>query len=710
VASFEQSETPLERVLHSLDGVKGQSGGWSARCPAHQDRHNSLSVSEGDEGRALLHCHAGCSTETILKELGLEWGDLFPAAAGERVDSPEAIYEYTDAEGAPLFEVVRYPDKRFLQRRHDLDSPDGYTWNRAGVESVLYRLPAVLATVSAGEVVYVVEGEKDVEALEQVGATATCNPGGAGKWRPEYSDALRGARVVVVADLDEPGLRHASQVAESLAEVAASVEVVEPAAGKDAADHLAGGFGLVDFRPLGEHELADFRRLLDEVVEYLTRFVVLDEIQATAIALWVFHTHVFGAAEATPYLQITSAEKRSGKSRLLDVLEAVVADPWRVISPTEATLFRYIDAEQPTLLIDEYDTIFNGKDHEGLRAILNAGFQPGTPVPRVIGDGHHLRVGMFNVFCPKALAGIGTLPDTVADRSIKIELKRRKATEQVDRARRRPLRDAGDALRGRLAVAAAAAIQRLSGAAPEIPNELDDRAADIWEPLLAIADLAGGPVGLRARKAAVALAAGEAREEESRGLLLLRDIQRLFAESRLERVPTNDLIRALAVDQESPWAMWWDERDDKPATGSQRQLARLLKPYAIHSRTLRIANTQAKGFERTDFLDAWARYLSAETVETVPSVPSQDRPAVSGTDGTDSPLPGGTTWQLTDIEIQRLLETHQPSIVGREDLTTRSERYQLALLYSLAERVNESRVLAEADALVEEGIAKWRDE
>ena len=575
---------------------------------------------------------------------------------------------------------------------------------------MLYRLPAVLAAVSAGEGVYVVEGEKDVEALEHAGAIATCNPGGAGKWQPEYSVALRGARVVVVADRDEPGRRHAAEVAEMLSGVAVSVEVVEAAAGKDAADHLAAGKSLADFEAIEEREAAEVAVLLDGLVSYQRRFVVLSDVQADALALWVFHTHTFAAGEFTPYLQITSAEKRSGKSRLLDVLFGVVAKPWKVVAPTEATLFRYIDAEQPTVFIDEYDTIFSNKDYEGLRAILNAGFQTGTPVPRVSGDSQNRRVEMFNVYCPKALAGIGELPDTISDRSIRIELKRRTTTEQVERARRRTLQEVAGPLRAQLAATGTAIVQQLGQARPLIPDELDDRAADIWEPLLAIADLGGEAWAARARRAAVALTTGEMREEESRGLVLLRDIRECFEEPGIDRMSTNDLIRALAQDQESPWVEWWDERDDKPAKGSQRQLARLLKPYGIGSRTLRIEDLQAKGFEHADFCDAWRRYLPQEAAEAVPSVPSAepDRPGLRGTEGTDSgPSFGRAGWQLPDSEIHRLLDTYNPRIIGRDDISTKSERYQLALLHFAAERTNEAKILAEADALVSEGIARW---
>jgi hypothetical protein len=700
---------PLDRILDLLEGVRAQNGGFVACCPAHDDRVPSLSIREGDDGRVLLHCHAGCTKRDILDRLGVEWSDLFVDDSDGRLGVPDAVYPYVDSEGSRLFEVVRFPGKRFLQRRPDPDSPGVYTWNRESVQPVLYRLPGVLAAAAAGELVYVVEGERDVEALEQAGATATCNPGGAGKWREEYSEALRQARVVVVADLDEPGLVHATQVAEMLAGVAASVEVVEPAEGKDAADHLAAGHGLSDFRPFGMRKAAEVGPLLDELVEYQKRFVVLSDAQAVALALWVFHTHAFSAAEFTPYLQITSAEKRSGKSRLLDVLFGVVPKAWKVIAPTEATLFRYIDAEQPTVFIDEYDTIFNNKDYEGLRAILNAGFQTGTPVPRVSGDAQHRRVEMFNVYCPKALAGIGELPDTIADRSIRIELKRRKTSEQVERARRRALTEIAEPLRARLAAAGTAILQQLARARPSVPDQLDDRAADIWEPLLAIADLAGPIWAARARRAAVALTRGESREEDSRGLILLRDIRRIFRETSIDRISSSDLIRLLADDPESPWADWWDEREAKPASGSQRKLAYLLKPYGISSRTLRIEAAQAKGFDQTDFADAWARYLAQEGSDSVPSVPRAQGEivGVSGTDGTDNPGMRGNG-RLSDAEIHRLLDSHRPAVVARDDISTKCERYQLALLFKAREHANESRLLAEANQMVADGIAHWR--
>jgi len=158
-------------------------------------------------------------------------------------------------------------------------------------------------------------------------------------------------------------------------------------------------------------------RLLDDVQAFLRRYVVLTDAQATAVVLWAAHTHAIDAFEVTPFLAITSPEKRCGKTRLLDVLELLVANPWRAVMPSEAVVYRKIAADAPTLMLDETDAIFNTKNTntEPLRALLNAGNRRGTSVPRCVGPTQ--QVVNFEVFGPKALAGIGLLPDTVADRS-----------------------------------------------------------------------------------------------------------------------------------------------------------------------------------------------------------------------------------------------------------------------------------------------------
>jgi 5S rRNA maturation endonuclease (ribonuclease M5) len=235
----------VDRILGKLERVKRNEKGWEARCPAHDDRVASLSIAGGDDGRVLLRCHAGtgCATEEIVAAIGLKMVDLFePSSSKRRI---VATYDYEDEQGALLFQAVRFEPKGFAQRR-----PDGrgdWIWKLEKTRRVLYRLPRVLEAVKAGQTVYVVEGEKDVHALEQAGEVATCNPMGAGKWRDQFSKALRGAAIVIVQDRDEEGRKHAAAVAKSLHGIAESVHVIEAAEGKDAADHLAAGRTVTEF-------------------------------------------------------------------------------------------------------------------------------------------------------------------------------------------------------------------------------------------------------------------------------------------------------------------------------------------------------------------------------------------------------------------------------------------------------------------------------
>jgi len=224
----------LDKLRETLEvhGYKPTDRG-EVRCPAHDDQRASLSISEGDDCRALVHCHAGCTPEAITAALGLTVRDLFPPGSSNGKRREVATYPYTDETGELLFEVVRFLPKDFRQRR-----PDGHgsvVWKLGkDTRRVVYRLPAIVEAVSSGRTVYIVEGEKDVATLVGWGLDATCNPGGAGKWRDEYSEVLRGASVVVIPDADKPGRDHAARVAGSLAGVAALVRVVEMPGAKDA--------------------------------------------------------------------------------------------------------------------------------------------------------------------------------------------------------------------------------------------------------------------------------------------------------------------------------------------------------------------------------------------------------------------------------------------------------------------------------------------
>ncbi len=231
--------------------------------------------------------------------------------------------------------------------------------------------------------------------------------------------------------------------------------------------------------------------LLDDVRAFVRRFVVLTATQADAVALWVAHTHVFDAFGITPYLAVTSAEKRSGKTRLPEVLELLIREPLPTANISDAALFRVTNDKQPTLLVDEVDALFSNKlPREELRGILNAGYRSGAVVHRM-GGSNNTSLQTFSVYCPKAFAGIGNcLPDTISDRSIPISLKRRTRDESVERFRLRDVEAEGHALRDRLTDWLEPQRDHLHASRPRLPDELDDRAQDVWEPLLAIADIA----------------------------------------------------------------------------------------------------------------------------------------------------------------------------------------------------------------------------
>lgn len=236
-------------LLESRNLSPHKSGtGWEAHCPAHSDGNASLSVTEGSDGRILIHCHAGCSVESIVGALGLKLADLFPPRVVNCNNSkPRMVagYDYTDETGVLLFQCVRYEPKNFKQRRPDSSKPGEWIWNLKGVDRVLYRMPEVKAALVAGRTIFICEGEKDCDALAAGGFVATCNPMGAGKWLPEHAETLRGAaRVVVIADKDPPGRNHAQSVASSLQDVAKCVKLIELPDGdgrivKDAADWFA---------------------------------------------------------------------------------------------------------------------------------------------------------------------------------------------------------------------------------------------------------------------------------------------------------------------------------------------------------------------------------------------------------------------------------------------------------------------------------------
>ncbi len=215
----------LDRILSELKNVKSSGSGWTALCPAHDDQQKSLSIAEGENGRVLLKCFAGCKTEDIVRALDLEMSDLFAERHRPKrvVHEIVARYDYRDAKGSLLYQVIRYRPKAFKQRR---PAPSGkWIWDLKGVQRVLYRLPEIV-TAKPDDPVFVVEGEKDADRLAILGFVATTSPGGAGKWKSDYNKALKGRHVVLLPDNDDPGRAHAEQMAASLAGLAASIKIL----------------------------------------------------------------------------------------------------------------------------------------------------------------------------------------------------------------------------------------------------------------------------------------------------------------------------------------------------------------------------------------------------------------------------------------------------------------------------------------------------
>ncbi len=354
-------------------------------------------------------------------------------------------------------------------------------------------------------------------------------------------------------------------------------------------------------------EPIDGAKLLDALFAFIRSFVILNESQAVAVVLWIVHTHAFEAAESTPYLAVNSAEKRCGKTRLLEVLDLLVARAWLTGRTTGAALIRKVSSDRATLLLDESDAVFNGEKTyaEALRGILNSGHRRGGSATLSIPSGDGWEAAAFDVFSPKAIAGIGKLPDTVVDRSIAITLRRRNAAEPVGRFRRRKIAPEADRLRQETAAWALANLNALREAEPRLPDELDDRSQDGWEPLLAIADQVGGSWAERARADALVLSGDRAGEDDSIGVQLLRDVQRVFDERSADRLHSDDLLRGLHSIAESPWATW---RNGNPMGPSQ--LATRLRAFAIRSKQVKIDDTNRHGYLRADFEDAFSRYLA----------------------------------------------------------------------------------------------------
>ncbi len=362
--------------------------------------------------------------------------------------------------------------------------------------------------------------------------------------------------------------------------------------------------GFLDLVP----ELADVRsdgegaRLLTRVETFLGRFVAYPSEHArVAHKLWIAHTHLMSAWESTPRIAFLSPEPGSGKSRALEVTELLVPRPIHAVNATPAYLFRKVsdEAGPPTILFDEIDTVFGpkAKDNEDIRGMLNAGHRRGAMAGRCVVRGKVVETEELPAYCPVALAGLGDLPDTILTRSVIVRMRRRAPHERVEPFRRRLHAPEGDEIREHLEAWAEEVAPLVRNAWPDMPDGIEDRAADVWEPLLAVADVAdSGPDvadtswPTRARVASVALVAELQDSTPSLGIRLLADIRDVFNSTGCVALATDELLTNLREIDEAPW----DDLRGKPL--DSRGLARRLKPYDVKPKVIRVGDSEPVKF------------------------------------------------------------------------------------------------------------------
>lgn len=372
------------------------------------------------------------------------------------------------------------------------------------------------------------------------------------------------------------------------------------------------------------------KNILDEVHDYVGRFIAYPSEHArVADVSWIAHTYLTKAFEelgyTTPRLLIISPAKRSGKSRFIDITALLVQSPDSMISPSPASLYTSIECSEkiPTLLIDEVGRILERKDISEFLTIVEAGFQPGRTIPRVTFNAEGKRkIERFKVYAPMLMAGIdnGRMPDTILDRSIILRMKRNIGTRLSYRPRKHAAN--GQALAEKLATWASEVIDKVKEIEPVMPHELNDREQDKWEPLFIVGQLAdvtdvtdvtnvtavsGGWLD-RIRLASLELSKEDKdTDPASNSELLLKDICNIIHDDDFgskDRIRTADVTGKLHAIDESPWSNY---NFGRPLDGSG--LARLLKPYGIRPKTIRFDKETDKGYYKSDFEDAFKRYL-----------------------------------------------------------------------------------------------------
>jgi hypothetical protein len=617
-----------------------------ARCPAHDDSNPSFDIEIGENGRVVFTCRAGCSNDAVLvalKDRGL-WPRSHQASAKAGKARIVATYSYQVENGTEHFQVCRMQPKDFRQRHKGADGR--WVWKLPEVQRFLpYRLPEVAEAIAAERPVFIVEGEKDADNLAKLGIAATCNAGGAGKWRPDHAQQLRNADAIICPDNDEAGRKHANRVWKTLRVSASRVRLLElpglPPKG-DVSDWLAAGgtaealwtlveaardvSNVVPFDDRASVPPAKLERekggddtpphwavepwsepvngaaLLDDIVKVISRYMVMPPHAAEAVALWVLHAWSFGAWHISPLLINVSPTPGCGKTTLLSILFFMVPRAELVSNTSASSIFRLIEDNRqapPSFLLDEGDSYFLPENQE-LRGIVNSGWMKlAANVLRTEGEGSNRKARRFSTWAPKAIATIKRVADTLMDRGVVVKLQKKAPGRKVLRYGFRDSAELSE-LRSKAARWAADNAITLGSADPEIPDKLSNRPADNWRQLLAIADQVGGRWPDKARKAADSLTGFD--KTDDAGVILLRDIRKAFEEAdNRDWLGAEELQERLVRLDETPWAEW--RRGEKPIT--TRGIAKLLEHFEISSDV----SHRPRRYWRKDFEPVWAAYL-----------------------------------------------------------------------------------------------------
>jgi hypothetical protein len=720
-------EMTFAELLARLDNVRGTGDKRTARCVAHPDHDNSLSISSGSDGRVLVKCFAGCDVDAICAALGIEVKDLFPSKepkpGRERKEAApskpltlaelaetkrlpvdwlreQGLDDFPDGSGVAIAYYDENENKHLrLRKRTALRAKEGSIWlGPRGVALIAYGVWRLGDARKNGDLI-LVEGETDALSIWFHNLAALGLPGAsmAKTLEAKYLDGIK--RIFVHHEPDRAGEIFVSGVTSRLCELEFAGDVKEFSIDgfKDPSElHIAdpvqfrerfdpaletavpinlelirlASLSTFDYekerkeaakklgvRPLvldaevGKHRTAsrsepspkkespawappqklwtesvDGRELVAELTAAIRRFVLLDQIGASVAALWVLFTWLFEhIAETNPFLRIVSPTPQCGKSTLLKVLRRLCRHGWIVARISASSFTRTMSSDRRTLLLDEGDAFLH--ENEIMRNVLDGASDPDTATTSMsVKSGDEWKPAEFNVFVPIGIASIGTLRkmQTVEDRSIAIQLKRATPAElkQLAKGRKREL----DAVLGPLAEKcarwAADNAGKLKGSRPELPDILSGREQDKWEPLVAIADAISPEAGEAARFAATNCS-GATGADAPIGVALISDIRRLFDANRLDRFSSQTMCEELAaLDEDRPWAEYGKTR--KPL--SKNQLARLLRPFSITPRTVRLPDgSTPKGYQLSDFEDAFARYLGDLKSTDAPIFGDRDR-------------------------------------------------------------------------------------